>query len=233
MQMFPHHYHPNFVAGPTRSLHTSKAVPSASHADISREEEEERGRYGGFSSHLQKEKFVGSFPGNYAWICRLDTLGTAVEAFQPDEKEYLSLHATSNLPDSPLNDFSESACVHPVPQRNWYEATQSTATNSGTTVSSMFTTTFVTGIRKKISAGPAKNGNADVNDSIYPFKCHYDNHWFLPPAPHKKSKLLRVDFVSDFIVAYYSEGNSQDPSQIVAVGMAIYATNIRSYSYVR
>ena len=201
-------------------------IPSACHSDISKEEEEERRIYGGFSSRVQKEKFVGSFPGNYAWACRLDNLGSIVQDFHPEEMKYLSFYESSNLTSNGLGDDTG---VLLKPLRTWYEVPQSTATSVGK-ASSMLSTQFVTGIKK---SARERLQNEDPKETNV-FKHHYENHCFLPAASHEKSKLLRVDFVPNFVVAYYGQHNAEHTShQRSAVGMAVYSVDSRSYSYIR
>ena len=189
--------------------------------------------YGGFSSRLQKGKFVGSFPGNYSWVCRLDNLGTAVEEFHPEDMRYLSFYESSNFTDLSSNGLNSDTDVHSVPQRSWFEVPQSAVANAGKIANSIFTTQFVTGIKKFAAEESLKSEGINIEQAVDPFRRYYDNHCFLPAASHEKSKLLRIDFVSDLIVAYYGQENVESTSHTFAVGMAIYAIDFRSYSYIR
>ncbi len=209
-------------------------MSSPSHSDISKEEEEERGRYGGFSNWLQKERFVGLFPGSYAWVCRLDNLRTIVEEFIPEDTKCLSFYESSNLADSSSSGFDSDTSVHSVPQRSWYRVPQSAvASVDGRAANSMFTTQFVTGLKKPTASEPLKSEPVNVEEAVNPFRHYYDNHCFLPAASHEELKLLRIDCVSGYVVAYYSQDSVESPFQNLAVSMAIYTLNNRSYSYVR
>ena len=214
-------------------------MAASSHSDISTEEEEERRRYGGLSPQQHKEKYVGSFAGNYPWLCRLDNLENAVNEFSPKNMKYLNLYQSSQLPG---HGFSRSrrlgagdghAPSLPCPARKeWHEEPQSSLSGSGKVV---YDCTFVTGVKKGATESLKRKARLDGESR----KQCYSNHCFLPAATQEDLELVRVDLAPGTVTVYYglrAEARGVDmlsEVDVPAIAMATYCTDSQSYSYTR
>lgn len=219
-QIFPYHYHPDFAVKQTKNQ-GSKTTPSSSHFDISKEEEEERGKYGGLAPHQHKEKFQGLFPGSYAWQSRVEQLAMSVHNFAPDKMRYLNFCQSSSLPGSTQNEGKENGPLLSVAchlKKAWYEEPQSTTVGNH----NAFSAKFVTGTP------------TELRQSQEPSQCSYDSHCLLPAASQEDLKLIRVGFMCDVIVAYYGDSGGTLPTdQTPAVGTATYCVESKCFSYIR
>lgn len=143
----------------------------------------------------------------------------------------LDFSRTSRLPH-----FSESALklegsslalsVARLSKKAWYEEPQS---STGVSSQASYGTSFVP--TRSFSADSKK----DDEDSI---TRRYDSHCFLPAASQEDSKLIRIDFVCDLVVAYYGQCGTMSGSMLYqdhtpAVGMATYSIESKNFSYVR
>lgn len=200
---------------------------------MSQEEKEERRLYGGLVAH-QNEKFWGTFPGNYAWLCRLDSLKKTVGDFSPGEMKFLNLYQSSQMPELCNLTSDCDLKFHSVPHaanKAWFEEPSSPVAGVGQ-IPSSFCAPFVTSIR-----------NHDTGSLSYRTKFQdtcttnqkYDSHCFLPAACLEDLRLVHVDFVSGFLIAFYGEICSSDitRNQMWTVGMAVYCVESRSYYYIR
>lgn len=171
---------------------------------------------------------MGSFPGKYAWLSRLDNLGKSVSDFSPNEMKYLNFYQSSELSNSVSMDLDDGLRFHSVPhatRKAWYEETPSAVPGVGQT---SFSTQFVTGVKKRGTVSLSNKTNCQEASKQY-----YDNHCFLPAAS-QEYRLIKVDFVSGLLIAYYGQKDDTIPeNQMCAVGMAIYCVDSRSYSYTR
>ena len=206
-----------------------------SHFNISEEEGDERRRYGGFSIHQHKEKYLGAYPGNYTWLSRLDNLEKSVSGFSPSEMRYLSFYQSSGLPElnSPAasTDLDNGLQFHAVPhatRKMWYEGTPSAVSGVGQAIFNSFSSQFVTGIQKGGTDSPGAKTHTGSHS-----KQRYDNHCFLPAAS-QEHKVIKISFVSGLLIAFYGHGDNTVPdNEEWAVGMAVYCADSRTYSYVR
>lgn len=238
LQIFPYHYHPDFTARPVKGHPSSKAASSASHVDISTEGAEERMRYGGLSPHQHQERFSGTFPGNYSWLCRLDNLTNVVRNFRPENGDYLNFCRSSQLPD--ISDTASPSSIEDVQsvthttRKAWYEEPLSSVSINGPVA---FSTQFVTSIQQPITEPPKSQVN--VEESLSPSKRY--KHWFLEAATQDDVEVIRIDLVSDLVVVYYGQRNERNGENVngnsefqrPASGMATYSKDSRTYSYAR
>lgn len=209
------------------------------HLDISEEEKDERRRYGGLVTY-QHEKFWGSFPGNYAWLCRLDNLEKTVGNFCPSEMKYLNFYRSSEMPelhDSASNALDGGLKFHSVAhtaKKAWFEEPQSPVTGMGQTVLSSFSAPFVTSGRKRSTDSLSNKTKVQNPRTANPTKQVYNSHCFLPAASQEELRLVHVDFVSGFLIAYYGQlGGGIARDQMCTVGMAVYCLDSRNYYYMR
>ena len=237
LQIFTHHYHPDFIDGSSKSHHSYSSL--SSQLDTSKEEENERKKYGAIPAHQQT---VSRFPGHYTWMSRLYRLGEIVDDFQPEKMHYLNFQQSTELPRSTSTDdvLVTDQEIKALPSKSsWYERPQSAVTQDRQIPHSSFSTQFVTGI--KPTNVLQKKEVISVQESLNPSIRHYRNHCILPAVPQKDLKIIRVDFVSGLVVVYYGQSDSEGDSKVSftskfcgpANGMTIYCTDSQSYSYVR
>lgn len=230
-QIFSHHYHPEFVAGCAKKHHSK--VPTSHHSGISQEEREDWRRYGGLASH-QQEKFRGTFPGNYAWLCRLESLKNAVGDFFPGEMKFLNLYQSCQMPELVSGALDGGPKVHAVPhaaKKVWFEYPQMPVAGMGQLPNS-FSVPFVTSVRNCGADSQSYRTNFQDTHKKGHTKQKYESHCFLPAASEEDLRLVHVDFVSGFLIAFYGpSGTVKD--QMWTVGMAVYCVDSRSYYYIR
>ena len=199
--------------------------------NTSKENEEDRRRYGGMSERHIGEKFLGPYPGYYAWTTRISQLNQSVDRFQPSKGQYLSLYRASELPDSQTSKetrvmpemqehFAEvKTGLKPVEksERAWYEGPFSHIHHRGVgstpDIDSLgdFNLQFVTGMKKQTAPAIASGLQATGSEALAPSRFFYQSSCILPSA----SSLMHVDtpvtvvhviFTSGVVVGYYGIG---------------------------
>lgn len=244
MQTFPHHYHPDFSAGPAKTRSGSKTMSQFSSIDLSKEEEDDQRMYGGLLPHQHAVKFSGPFAGNHAWTCRLEKLNKTIDNFNPDMTKYLNFQQSTQLAESSnvaihLNKLESSQptgveLLNALPTRKaWYEEPQS-ITFGGQNTQDSSSTQFITGMSKS----SLDMQNKELSEERLTSSKQYQNHCILPAVNQENSSVVQVDFVSGLVVAYYGHhpGGNEDHVKVThspVKDIAVYHTESKSYSYAR
>ena len=197
--------------------------------DISREEEEERQRYGGLLPHSNVLKYRGSFPGSYSWMCQLDNLNEVVKTFDMDKNSSVSLQQSSELPQKcGSHEAKTTSDLEALPlTRMWYEAPQVSTSSRDAVPTSV---PVVTGIQVKFDSG--ENG---MLDALRPSTRYYQTHCVLPAASSGESQVVHVDFTSRLVVVHYGQGQGKsaeittDPLRFPVHEMTLYHTDSHCY----
>jgi len=230
-QTFPYHYHHDFLARTSKQFGSSSSSPSLStgRVDFSKEEEQERLRYGGLLRQDHTIKFKGSFAGSYSWRCRLEKLDARVQQFEMDRGS-VSLHQTSDLPQKLLQDKRQSSSdgLEALPmKRMWYEAPRQFV---GSKVREPVCLSVVTGIQTRSSA----NGPTSL-DSLRPSTRYYQSHCVLPASCSEGAQVVFVDFTSGMVVVHYGHAQQVEKEAsrfhfgFIVTEMTLYHTDTHSY----
>lgn len=184
------------------------------------------------------ERFLGPYPGYYAWTNRINQLNQSVDRFQPSKGQYLNLYRTSELPDSQTSketrampkmqeSFSGAGTdLQPVEksERAWYEGPFSHVHHQGLgstpDVDSLrdFHLQFVTGIKKQTTPAIVSGLQANGTEALAPSRFFYQSSCILPSASSlmlmdTPVKVVHVSFTSGVVVGYYGIGRTQGETE--------------------
>ena len=213
-------------------------------SNIPRENEEDRWRYAGLTNRdiAIGEKFVGLYPGNYAWMNRMEQLSQRVDSIQPSEGRYLNLCYSSRLLATlaPPEDDEVRTDAVGLTRKPWYEEpiSYSVASQSGGAYHGGFDIQFVTGLTRSIPR-VASLENSGAIESPIPNRYAYTNHCILPSAASvfsQNSRVVAIAFNSGVVIAYY-RGASPLGNQVLdeahVGGVAVYRTGPQSFTTTR
>ena len=225
-QTFPYHYHHDFLARTTKQFGSSSPSLSTSRVDFSKEEEQERLKYGGLLRQDHTVKFKGSFAGSYSWMCRLENLDARAQQFEMDRGS-VSMHQTSELPQKLLRDSSSDGLEALPMKRMWYETPHQFI---GAKVREPVGFPVVTGIQTNSTT----NGSVSL-DALRPSARYYQSHCILPASCSGGAQVVYVDFTSGMVVVHY--GHAQHVQReatkfllgFTVTEMTLYHTDTHSY----
>ena len=244
LQTFPNHYHPTFLGTFAKKRNKSPKIRSKE-INTTRENDEDRRKYGGMSERHFREKFLGPYIGNYAWTSRLGQLTQSIDHFEPSKAQHLNFYHTSQLLESRtssketrvLRETQEQVAVvkddlKPVEtlKKVWYkEPFSQTQQAAGTTpdvdLQMSFGLQFVTGMPKQASPTLASGLQASSTEPLAPSRFCYQNRCILPSASnlmHVDSSVtvVHVTFTSGTVVGYYGVGSKGDSQGEVQGGVS-------------
>ena len=196
-----------------------------------RENDEDRRKYGGMSERHIREKFLGPYTGNYAWTNRLGQLTQSVDHFEPGKAQSLNFYHASHLLESQTSSKGTRVVretqehvsgakgdLRPVERlkRVWYiepfpQAQQGAGTTPDVDLQISFGLQFVTGIPKQAPPTLASGLRASSTEPLAPSRFCYQNRCILPSASnlvHADSSvtIVHVTFTSGVVVGYYGVG---------------------------
>lgn len=171
------------------------------------------------------------FAGQHSWKNRVGKLSQSVNAFQPSEGRYLSLHQTSNVQlnsgvevttsksllhgKSGVGTMMQKVEVQPSQSTTWKAWYEEPISHTIACARSSFGSwenfglSFVTGMKKSKPEYHAGSGSySGVAEAIPQSQYCYKNYCILPSASHlldDKSTVVHVEFASGLVVAFYGE----------------------------
>lgn len=215
----------------TAKLCDTSSSPSlaASRVDVSKEEEQERQRYGGLLPHNHMLKYKGNFPGSYSWMCRLDNLNETVNSFDMDKSSHVSMHQSSELPRKcASHETNQASDLEALPlKRMWYEAPYLSTSPRDAIPASV---PVVTGIQSH-----AASSDGAMLDALKPSTRYYQTHCVLPAACSGQCQVVHVDFTSGIVVVHYGHAQvgsmetSKNHLGFSVQEMALYHTDSHCY----
>ena len=258
-QLFPNHYHPRFISEFVRKTEVFKSATKSS--NITKEEDENRLKYGGLSDkhYGTKETFIGPYRGHFSWENRKSRLQQSVQLCQPSKGQCLNLrHCSQHPPPMSVPTYKAGQRQQEEAQTDleavevlkqpWYKepVSQSYASSSRND----FDIQFVTGMTKPVlQLEISSSSHATGTDSPTPTRYSYTNHCILPSVANaldSDSTVTHIAFSSGVIVAYYGRGGAQltvGDSPVISgpavldqrsvTGIAVYHRETQSYSITR
>ena len=185
---------------------------------------------GGLSEKDFGEKFLGAYPGCFAWSNRFAHLRQSVNAFSPSEGKYLNFRHSSRLSRPPVvntirglrpqQQGDETNCdleMVEASKKAWYKepiamSVPTAGGGGGGVLSSIdFGLPLLTGVVKTPAIRPAsrvKNGSESPSN----FQFTYKNHCILPSAADvlgSESTVTHATFSCGVVVAYYGKRGTQ------------------------